>query len=372
MPKNIFSITGLLFLLLIALVANLSAQGDEYNKAIAGNARQSIQRANKLADEEKFREAAAECKKAIAAAPHFLQAHVKYINTKAYFMEEHDAVKGEYEDLSAKNPSNPVYPAALALGLIAEPDAERNKWLESVARLAPDWAWGHYFKGKLLEEKEPEAALAEYAKAIELDTSLPQPYLQAIFIQETKLKKIDDAIATAEKMASQPDLKTGTTNTLRRLRLKKAGSTEEAKIKLRAELSQIEQSSSGAAELISAHAAYQNLLKDKEAAARIEQKIKRINASWYPERGAVSTATSFNDKGFFVIVNAGRQLLIANKLEAIEYDLEPQEQTARLEQLLLLNPNRRLKKGRLFSPVRSGAGTRQRSGHKIRRTDNRP
>ena len=343
MLKNIFFHTGLLLLLLIGAVIDAASQGNEFNKAIPELARQALKRADKLAEQEKFVEALAECKKAIAKAPKFVQAHVKYINLKSYFLEKPDEVKAEYETLTAKNPANPVYPAALAIGLSAEPKATKNKWLEAVVKLAPDSVWGHYAKAQLIQEQEPEKALAEYYKAIEKDSSIPYPYSQAILIQDSKLRKIDDAIATAEKMAREPDLKTAAMSNLWRLRLKKAETSEEAKAKLRAELSQLVQSSNDVAALAAARSAYQNLLKDKEAATRVEEKIKRIDVDWYPERGTILTSTAYGNSGPSQFTYAGRQLSIYNKLREIGYDLEAQEQMIRLEQLLALNPNSRLK-----------------------------
>lgn len=344
MTKNIFLKTGLLFLLLITSAIEAASQSADFNKPIPDSVRQIFKHAGKFEEQEKYAEAITEYKKAIAKAPNYVQAHIRYINLKSYFLEQSDAVKTEYAALTAKNPVNPVYPAALAIGLFTESKETKNKWLEAVARLAPDSAWGHYAKGQLIQDKEPEAALAEYYKAIEKDASLPQPYSQAIFILDSKLKKIDDAIATAEKMASQPDLKTAATSSLWRLRLKKAGTTDEAKVSLCAELSQIEKSSNEVAALAAVRLAYQNLLKNKELAAAVEAKIKRIDASWYPERGTISTSTTYVESGPLNITYAGRQLSIFNKLREIGYDLEAQEQIIRLEPLLALNPNDSLKK----------------------------
>ncbi len=137
MLKNIFFHTGLLLLLLIGAVIDAASQGNEFNKAIPELARQALKRADKLAEQEKFVEALAECKKAIAKAPNFVQAHVKYINLKSYFLEKPDEVKAEYETLTAKNPDSAVYPAALAIGLSAEPKATKNKWLETVVSSRP-------------------------------------------------------------------------------------------------------------------------------------------------------------------------------------------------------------------------------------------
>ena len=84
MSKNIFSKTAVLFLLIILSVINAASQGSEFNKPISDVARQSLKRTDKLAKQEKFPEALAEYKRAIAKAPNFVSAHVKYINLKSY------------------------------------------------------------------------------------------------------------------------------------------------------------------------------------------------------------------------------------------------------------------------------------------------
>jgi ATP-dependent Lon protease len=212
-------------------------------------------------------------------------------------MGRYDETRAEYESLVEKNPANPIYPAALALGLSAEPQQTKNKWFETVARLAPDWVWSHYARGQLLQEKEPERALEEYLKIIEKEATFAQAYNQAISIQERRLKRIDDAIMMAEKMASQSDLRLAARVNLWRLRLAKVGATEEPKTKLRTELQQLALSSNDVNELASVRTAYNDLLKDKEAARVIAEKILRIDPSWYPERGLTGTTLVLADTG---------------------------------------------------------------------------
>lgn len=346
-----------MFFLLLASATDAVSQGGEYNKAIPDEARLSLQRAQKLADQEKFPEALAEYKKAIAAAPHFLLAHVNYLKTKAYFMEEPSAAKEEYENLATQNPRNPVYPAALALGLVGETDEEQNRWLKSVAELAPDWAWGHYAKGLSLQDSEPAAALAEYFQTIEKDSYLPNPYRIAVYLQDWKLNDIDGAITTAEKMLRSPELRLDGMSLLWRLRLKKKGNTEEAKTELRNELSKIAAASDDVPLLATVREDYIRL-KDESAAQMLEEKIKRLDPLWYPERGRLSFAMQIGNKGVQNIVTAGRQLAIQNKLKAGELEvIEPAERIERLEHLLSLNPNNRLKKEiyfRLFGSAVDG------------------
>jgi peroxiredoxin len=343
MQKKYLLKLSLFFLLFTASAVTGAAQSGELDKPVPSSARRTFKLANELAEREKLAESVAALKKTIAAAPHFLPAHAKYISLKAYFMGKETEVKAEYENLRSKNPADPVYPAALAVALFAESPQTRRGWLATVAKLAPDWAWGHYARAQLLKDKEPEAAAAEFLKAIEKNPSSPEAYTEAIFIQEFRLKKIDDAIATAEKMASQPELNAAGLGNLWRLRLK-ADATEEAKAKLRRDLAQIAASAKNIQLLAAARTAYADLLKDEEAARAIEAKIIETDSTWYPERGLARAVMALGDGGTYSVVYAGRQLSILNKLRKIDYFLEAQEQTIQLERLLALNPNSELQR----------------------------
>ena len=341
MQKNYFLKLYVLFLLFTVSATEAPSQSNEWDKPIPNSARQTFKLANELLEREKFAESIAALKKTIAAAPQFLPAHVKYINQKAYFLGQEAEVKAEYENLMKENPSNPIYPTALGVALFAESQRVRRGWFETVAKLAPDWAWGHYAEAQLLKDKEPKTAFVELLKAIEKNPSAAEAYTEAIFIQEYRLKKITDAIATAEKMASQPELRASGLSNLWRLRLK-ADATEEAKTKLRQELSQIAASSKDIQKLAAVRTAYSDLLKDTDATQLIETKITEIDSTWYPERGIAKASTAFGDKGPYSVIYAGRQLSILNKLRKIDYFLEAQEQTNQLEKLLTLNPNAEL------------------------------
>jgi peroxiredoxin len=331
-----------LFLVVTVSAVDAVSQSNELNKPVPNSVRQTFKLANELAEQEKFAASVATLKKTIVAAPQFLPAHVKYISLKAYFMGRQTEVKAEYENLMSKNPANPIYPAALGIALFAESAQTRRGWFETVTKLAPDWAWGHYAKANLLKDKEPQTAVTEFLKAIEKNPSSPEPYTAAIFIQEFRVKMINDAVATAEKMASQPDLRASGLSNLWRLRLK-ADATDEAKAKLRRELSQIAATSKNIQLLAAVRAAYSDLLKDAEAAQLIEAKITEIDSTWYAERGVAKASMALGDNGTYSVVYAGRQLSILNKLRKIDYFLETQEQTIQLEQLLTLNPNSELK-----------------------------
>src|SRR4028118_1658648 len=98
-------------LLLLVTVSAIDAvsQNNDLSKPVPNSARQTFKLANELAEQEKFATSAIALKKTIAVAPQFLQAHIKYINLRAYFMGEQTEVKAEYENLMKKNPANPVY-----------------------------------------------------------------------------------------------------------------------------------------------------------------------------------------------------------------------------------------------------------------------
>jgi thioredoxin-like negative regulator of GroEL len=160
-------------LLLLVTVSAIDAvsQSNDLSKPVPTSARQTFKLANELAEQEKFATSAVALKKTIAVAPQFLQAHIKYINLRTYFMGEQAEVKAEYENLMKKNPADPVYAAALAIALFTESQQTKRGWFETVTRLAPDWVWSYYARAQLLQDKEPEAAVAEYLKMIERDRS---------------------------------------------------------------------------------------------------------------------------------------------------------------------------------------------------------
>ena len=140
--------------------AGALAQGQELN--VPASAQALVKQGLELVNHDKFDEAMAAFKKAVAIAPRYLKAHAEYVRTRAYFQEAYNEVRIEYEALMAKEPNNPVYPMALVLGAGAATSNRVNRArYEKVAALAPEWAWGHYAKAHLLISKEPEAAAVE-------------------------------------------------------------------------------------------------------------------------------------------------------------------------------------------------------------------
>jgi tetratricopeptide (TPR) repeat protein len=165
------------------------------SEPILGAALELVKRAKSLAERDRVRESITALKKAIALAPNYVNAHAEYIYIKGYFLNGFDEVRAEYENLMRREPSNPVYPMALALASYHVSFAAKTSWYQRAVKLAPDnWAWLHYAKAMLAFEKESETAAAELLKYIEKDGTWSSAYSLLSFLQEKSLKRIDDAI----------------------------------------------------------------------------------------------------------------------------------------------------------------------------------
>jgi len=339
-----------LFLIAILIVigrTEASAQGQELNAPAPASAQALVKQGLELVNHDKFDEAIAAFKKAIAMAPRYLKAHAEYIRTRAYFQEAYNEVRAEYEALMAKEPNNPVYPMALALGAGAATSNRVNRArYEKVVALAPEWAWGHYAKAQLLLSKEPEAAAAELNKAIEQEPLAAEAYRRLISLQEGPLKKLDDALATAEKMVAQPELRGDGWATLWRLQIGKAQRADEAKAKLKAELDQLASSAREIAILAVVRDAYEYQLKETAAAQSVEKKILQLDPTWYRWRGFVNSfgPANLSRVSRYDLVG-GRQMELFFKVrEADDIKLTLAQQRAKLEQVLLLKPGRVIKR----------------------------
>ncbi len=282
-----------LFLIATSMVvgyAYAAAQGQELNAPAPAAAQALVKQGVESVCHDKFDEAVVTFKKAIAIAPRYLKAHAEYIRTRAYFQEAYNEVRVEYEALMAKEPNNPVYPMALALGAGAATSNRVNRArYEKVAALAPEWSWGHYAKAQLLMSKEPEAAAAELRQTIEQEPGAAEAYSRLISLQGGPLKKLDAAIATAEKMAAQPELRAEGLTTLWRLRMGQAQRSDEAKAKLKAELDQLASSAGEIAILAAVREAYEYQVRDAAAAQAVEKKILQLDPAWYQWRGFINS-----------------------------------------------------------------------------------
>jgi thiol-disulfide isomerase/thioredoxin len=320
---------------------SLGDKGQSLNEPPPGEVRALVKRGVELAEEDRLDEAVATLKKAVALSPSYLRAHIEYRNIKQNFLGQFDEVETEYDTLLKREPDNPVY--LMALYYLSSGDFGRAS-LEKVAHIAPEWAWGHYAKALLLREKEPEKAADELLKCIQKDPSASEAYYLLIELQ-TKLKRIDDAIATAERFAAQPDLHANGLLVLWRLRLVKANQSEEAKEALRSELRQLAAANPDIGVLGSIRSAYSDLLNDREMARRIEDEMRKVDPAWYPMRGWRFTKVILNESAVpRYVVLANRQLVIYNKTRELAKNSDPQEKIRELEVLLSQNPSPALKR----------------------------
>lgn len=153
-----------------AAVSPAPAQGPELTGPPTAAAAELVRKGVELAEHDKPEQAVEALREAVAAAPHSVTARSEYVRVMSYFMGQREQVRKEYEALMSKEPHNPVYPLALAMGLTFAPEEMKRGWLEKAAQASPEgWVWGHYARARLSERKEPEAALAEALKAVEKD-----------------------------------------------------------------------------------------------------------------------------------------------------------------------------------------------------------
>lgn len=289
----------------------------------------------RLVERDRFTQATLALKRAIAIAPNYVNAHAEYVRLQADFLDRSDLVRNEYETLMRKEPDNPVYPMSLALGLIRVSDTSEKAWLQKVVDVAPRWSWTNCARGLLLSAKDPEASVAELKKYVETEGSWNPAYSTLAYIQSNALKKKDDGIATAERLAALPNASSWDFSLLWKLRLGKASGTPEAKSELRNELNRVLATSRDIKKLDAARLAYAELLDDKNRSAEVADKIRRIDPTWYPERGKVTYVSARNVSGIGrLIVVANRQLANFNKIEEVLEETGPESKILALERLL--------------------------------------
>lgn len=321
-----------LFLLPSSVEAQTLKQQLELNSNVLPGARDLVKTGVKLVEEQdKIEQGLDQIKKAIAIAPRYVKAHSEYIRLKSYWLDQETEVQDEYEALMKKDPNNPVYPLALALGQTYSLADARLKLLAKVADLAPDTIWGKYAKARANEQINPDASLAAYLDAIEKDSSENFFYIAA-FPLLLKQKKFDEAAALLTKQKAQPELKTPALNNEWNLQVAKMGGTDEAKNQLGTELKKLVQNSDDVETLHAARNRFR-VLKDEESVKVVEEKISHIDPAWYPQRGQVAFNIPLSGgmgRHFF----AGRQNQAHEKLRLIGTDIDPVEQIAQAEQLL--------------------------------------
>jgi len=317
-------------------------------------ARDLLKRGIDLAGRDRIDEAIATLRKAIDAAPTSLEAHRAYLQIRINFQARKDAAKAEYETLMGREPDNPVYPTALALEMRGKNELP---WLRRTASLAPNWSWGHYAKAILTLGRswitindtldgKGDQVLAELAKATQMNPHVEDFYRTSIFYQET-LGRIDDAIQTAEKMTAQPELRSAGLFQSWRLRLTKAKASAAAKDVLQGELAQLSHGSRDIDLLTSIYQAYVTLLTDASNGNAVAAEIRKLDPSWYPERGKAITIVETNTSGIpYAILAANHQFAIYQRVKetVLRRDADWRKTASQLEGVLALHPNTGLKK----------------------------
>ncbi|HEX7720763.1 MAG TPA: redoxin domain-containing protein [Pyrinomonadaceae bacterium] len=214
--------------------------------------------------------------------------------------------------------------------------------------LAPDWAWGHYARALVVREREPEDAARELQSCITADPTAKEAYDLLIELQEKRLHRIDDALGTATQLASQKDIRpTLRMSQMWRLELVKSDYSEESKNTPNDELKQLTSRTQEVNMPEAICAGYLYLLKDAANAKLVQEKIESLDPGWTPERGWIYTRINTNRSGvprYVVLVN--RQIALNQKVTEVTgvIDIGPAEKIERLEQLLLHDPNRELRR----------------------------
>ncbi|MEJ7861079.1 MAG: redoxin domain-containing protein [Pyrinomonadaceae bacterium] len=288
-----------------------------------------------LADRDRVTEALAAFRKAIALAPNYVNAHAEYIQVKSNHLGRYDEARKEYEDLMKKEPNNPVYPMAMAIAQHQTSQTSKNVWLKKVIEFAPQWFWTPYARALLVIDKEPETAVAELDKYIKAGGTWAGAYSTLVWTQEKTLKKLDDAIATAEKLVKLPESRWWDYHWLWGFRLGKAGGTDEAKTALRRELEQLEAVSNEIKILDAIRVAYSSLLKDEEKSKKVEAKIRRLDSEWHKNRGKILYIMAWNASGAARLISGASGIyLLWDKINKFNGEMEPDEKIAGLESLL--------------------------------------
>lgn len=314
--------------------------GEKLNRPPSNAVRQLVKQAVALAESDQLKAALVAIKKALALSPNNLRAHLEYQNIKANYLDLLDEVNEEYQSLIRKNPDNPVYLMAVYQGY----DGEYTRpQFQKVLELAPEWAWAHFAKAKLLQKNEPENAVAELRGCLAKDKSIIEAYQLLIEIQERQLKKLDDAIETAAEMAAQKEIRPQLRLAhLWRLRLAKAQSNSQAKEELRSELQRLTSSATDTDTLVAIHSAYLSLLNDQAGAKAMEDKFIQIDPTWQMWRSWIGfRAGRTNQSGVPRSISLpGRQEFLHNQvLEIKKNNVDATTRIAPLEKLLLLKPS---------------------------------
>jgi peroxiredoxin/tetratricopeptide (TPR) repeat protein len=287
-----------------------------------------------MVDRDRVSEAVELLRQSIATDPTNVRAHAAYIRVMTFYRAAYDDVRAHYDALLAREPTNPVYPMALALGA---PNGVTNRtlsgWYRQVANLAKDSFWGHYAKGQLLASTDPSGAEGELRAAISLEPASPEPYDSLIAIKEGA-KNLDGAIEVATAMSFQAALSDRAQPLLWRLAFEKAGKSDQARKALQRTL-KTASASNNVRVLEAISRTYAQVLDDNDARAAIDNRILELDPTWYPSRGRV---TFFGTSGLNGVprndVTAGKTYALFGQVKQAETTADPSERLTKLRALL--------------------------------------
>lgn len=321
----------------LILTSNSYSQNsvNNWNKPIPPTAKKSLAKSNELIIKSKYQEAEKNLRQAIRTAPHYVNAHATYIELKSLHLFKYDEVRKEYENLMKKEPNNPVYPMALAIARYQVGSSSKNRWLKTVLEIAPEWSWSHYARGMLLSDSKPKEAVEELNKYINADGTWMMAYYSLAYIQNNVLDRLEDAISTIEKMSSRLEAYPSELNYLWQLKLGKVGGNDKAKAELLNELKRYSLSQDVNV-LNAVQMAYSHIMEDEEKSLSIERKIRRIDPTWYPERGKFTNKTVNNVSGITrSIVATNERFTIINEIAKYDEEIEAAVKIEALEKLLM-------------------------------------
>ena len=331
--------TGIIVSLFLALLSAHLAYGNDMalDKPIPPSAKKLAESCDKLTEMDQFQLEQMNLKKAIAIAPNYVYAHAKYVRLQEVYFNRRDDVIEEYAALMRKEPGNPVYPMALAVGIQSASDSDRQKWAGEVVRLAPDWIWSHYARSMLIDSNKVAEKVSELKQFIAGDGLWPSAYYTFESYQK-KLNGADDSILSAfERLSTFPVSRSKDLVHLWELRLDKEKRSADSVNALKTTLSNIVATSRDVKVLVAAYMAYDTLLKSADEAANAKKAILKIDSTWYPERGQVTSVGGSNVTGFTYVFNvANHQFVIYNKIvEVIESSfsgkISPEEELLQLK-----------------------------------------
>ncbi|MBX7221102.1 MAG: tetratricopeptide repeat protein [Blastocatellia bacterium] len=253
-----------------------------------------IQQVDELINQGKLDEAVAVARKAREVSSNALPAHLIYVRARMVQSSDPVALVEEYRAKMMAEPENPLYPLVLVQGAflaIVVKEEERSRLLQKAADLAPDWSWGQFAAGQLLEAKgDKPAALAAYRKALELEPE-NSALVERLSWFLLAGKQFDQVISLNQKLVQgDPALYSAYTQ-MWRAQLGKAANAPETVQQVEKELEAlIARADRSPAFLQFAANSYRNLLKRGDKAKPFDEELKSKYPDWGKYSGFAYTA----------------------------------------------------------------------------------